>query len=64
MCMAAKSSLGNFGEIFQSKVIFEGEGFIRPLPTTLLQMFSKIIHNFEVIKKSIKDPDKDFKNNL
>ena len=36
---------------------FEGEIFIRSLPTTLLQILSYIILNFKVLIKSIKDPD-------
>ena len=47
--------------IFQE--IFEGEMYIRILPTTLLQMFSKSILNFWVIVKNIKDPDNNFKSN-
>ena len=47
--------------IFQE--LFEGEMYIRILPTTLLQMFSKSILNFWVIVKSVKDPDDNFKSN-
>ena len=45
------------------KKLFEGEMFIQSLPTTLLQIFGKIIPNFQVIDKSIKDPDENFLNN-
>ena len=37
--------------------IFDGEMFISILQTTLLQIFCKIILNFQVIFKSIKDPE-------
>ena len=43
----------------KSKVgkIFDGEMFIRTRPTNLLQIFCKMIVNFKVIVKSMKDPD-------
>ena len=43
----------------KSKVmkIFDEEMSIRTLPTTLLQIFCKVILNFRVIVKSITDPD-------
>ena len=37
--------------------MFEGEMLVRILPTTLLQLFCKIILNFQVIVKSILNPD-------
>ena len=40
-----------------SSKLFEAEMLIRTLPTTLLQIFRKIIVNSKVIEKSIKDPD-------
>ena len=40
--------------------IFEGEMLIRTLPTTFLQIFSKIILNSKVSVKSILDPDDNF----
>ena len=39
--------------------IFQGEMIFRTLPTTLLQIFCKIIPNFKDIVKSIVDPDDD-----
>ena len=41
-------------------MIFEGEMYIGTLQTTLLQMFSEVIFNFEVIVKSTLDPDDNF----
>ena len=41
--------------------IFEGEMWIRTLPTTLLQIFLKIIPNSEVIVKSVIAPDDNFR---
>ena len=41
--------------------IFEGEMLDRTLPTNYLQTFCKTILNFQVIIKSIKDPDEDFR---
>ena len=48
--------------ISQSKIVkrIEGEMFIRVLPSTLLQIFCKIILYYEVIVKSIIDPDDNF----
>ena len=43
--------------------IFIGEMLIRTLPTSLLQIFCKIILNSKVIVKSIIDPDDNFCNN-
>ena len=43
--------------------IFDGDMLIRTLTTTLLQIFLKINLNFQVIVKSIKDPDDNFKMN-
>ena len=37
--------------------------FIRIQPKTLFQVFCKIIFHFQVILKSIKDPDDNFKSN-
>ena len=37
--------------------MFEGEIFIKTLPTTPLQMFCKIVFNFQVNVKSILDPE-------
>ena len=60
MLTAAKTSLtilmksSGFSTIGK---IFEGEMLIRTLPTTLLQIFCKIILNSKVIVKSIIDPD-------
>ena len=39
---------------------FEEGMSLRTLPTTLLQIFRKIIFNSKVIAKSIKDPDDNF----
>ena len=46
----------------QGKVaeIFQGEMFIRILPTTLLEIFSEKILNLQVMVKIIKDPDDNF----
>ena len=41
--------------------IFEGEMLNRTQTTTLLEIFCKIILNFQNIVKSIKDPDDNFK---
>ena len=43
--------------------IFEGETLIRKLQTNPLQIFLTIILSFQVIVKSIKDPDDDMKTN-
>ena len=40
--------------------ILEGERLIRTLLTTLLQMFSKMNLNFQVIFKSVIDPKDNF----
>ena len=40
--------------------IFEGEMLIRTLPTTLLQIYCKIIPNSDVIVKSVIAPDDTF----
>ena len=52
---------GNFNEMFWQmhywKKIFEEQTLLNSLPTTLLQIFCKIIHKSEVIGKSIMDPD-------
>ena len=54
----------NFKRIFLSinglRKIFDGEVLIRTKPTTLLQIFCKIILYFKVIVKIIKDPDDNF----
>ena len=42
------------------KKIFDGEMFIRTLPTTLLQIFCKIILNLKIIAKFDIDPDNYF----
>ena len=49
--------LGIFGKIF------DGDILIILLLTTVLQMFCKIIFNFKVIVKSLKDPDDNFTSN-
>ena len=36
---------------------------MKMLPTLLLQIFCKIILNFQVVVKNIKDPDDNFMNN-
>ena len=50
----------HFDEIFQAKAylgkLFECEILLRTLPTTLIQIFCKIILNFQDIVKSILDP--------
>ena len=43
--------------------IFDGRMLFRTLPTTLFQIFCKIIVNFQAIAKSIKDPDENVKSN-
>ena len=51
----------NFNEILQKKSIAgkicDREMLIGSLSTTLLQIFCKIIMNFKIIVKSMKDPD-------
>ena len=62
--MVAKSSLIILVKYFSNKHIWEnidGEMFIRMLQTNLLQIFSKIIRKFQVILKSVEDPDGKFK---
>ena len=62
MLTAAKSSLTNLipgKSIFRE--IFEGMIFYRTIPTTLLQIFCKIILNSKVIVKSIVVPDGNWK---
>ena len=49
-------------KVFLSK-IFEGEMFIRILPTTLLQIFSENLLYFQVIFKSMKIADDTFPGN-
>ena len=49
-----RRSKGIFGKIF------EGEMLIRTLPSTLLQIFCKIILNFKDFIKSIMDPGVNF----
>ena len=62
--LSGQKQSDNFGKISQLKrvlgKIFEGEIFIRSLPTTPLQIFCKTIHNFQVIVKSIKNTDNNF----
>ena len=41
--------------------IFEGEMLNKTIPTTLLQIFRKIIPIFKVIVECVKDPDDSFK---
>ena len=41
--------------------MFEGEMFGQSLPTTLLEIFGKIILIFKVIVRSVKNPDDNFK---
>ena len=54
----------NFDEFFEAKAQFtkylKGEILIRILPTTLLQIFHKIIPNSKVIVQSIINPDNNF----
>ena len=56
-----------FVDIFITKAflskIFEGEMFIRILPTTLLQIFFENLLNFQVIFKSITIADNTFLGN-
>ena len=66
MITAAKTSLTLLMESFKrkhSRKIFEGDISIRTLPTTLFQIFCKIIINFIIIVKSTLDPDDNFKRN-
>ena len=47
----------------QKEHFFEEEMSIRPLPTTLLQIFSKTNPSFKIIVKGIIDPDNNFRMN-
>ena len=53
-----------FGDIFQSKAffvkMFEGDMIIRTIPVSVLQIFCKIIVNFEVFIKGIISSDDNF----
>ena len=64
-CLQRLKAAGQFGwyQVGKSKMekIFEGEMLDRTLPTTLFRIFCKIMLNFQVIIKSIEDPDEDFK---
>ena len=61
MLTAAKTSLTILMMSFRLKhKIFQGEMLFRTLPTTLLQIFCKIILNSKVIVKRIFDPDDTF----
>ena len=60
MITAAKSSLTVLIEFLRESKItafFEGEMFIRTIPSILLQIFCEIILNSKGIVKSILDPD-------
>ena len=63
--MSSQKQPDNIGEFFQPKAylckMFEGELFIRSISTTPLQIVCKIILNFQVIVKSIRDQDGNFK---
>ena len=58
---AAKKQPDNFDQILPGKgivrKIFDGEMLVRTYPTTLPQMFCKIIFNFKVMVKSSLGPD-------
>ena len=55
--LSAHSGQKNLAGKGIAKKIFDGEMFIRTLPTTLIQRFKKIIVYSKVIFKSIIDPD-------